>query len=127
MAFINNNIKWIMIVSGVITCSLLLTLISPATGLTSMFGSSIELEPMTQIVVRSWATLITVTGGLLIYGAFQPQYRRLVMVIASISKVMFVSLVLIYGSQYMDTAITAVVFDSVVVLMFIAYLLTAKD
>ncbi|MEM7361261.1 MAG: hypothetical protein AAF431_19410 [Pseudomonadota bacterium] len=127
MAFINNNIKWIMIVSGVITCSLLLTLVSPAAGLTNLFGESIELQAMTQIIVRNWAALITVTGALLIYGAFNPQYRRLVMVIASISKTIFITLVLIYGSQFMDTAITAVVFDAVVILLFLSYLFTAKE
>jgi len=127
MAILNNNIKWILIISGLITCSLIITVISPQTGLANIFGTSMQMTPMAEIVVRSWAVLITLTGGLLIYAAFKPEYRTVLLVTACISKSCFVALVLIYGAEFMGTAITSVIFDGLVVATLLSYLLTKKS
>lgn len=126
MSIINNNIKWILIVIGLITCSMLLTVISPQAGLQQNFGATLG-GPLAEIVVRSWGLLISITGGLLIYGALNPVHRRLVCVTACISKVFFVFLVLNYGQDFMDKAIVAVVFDVVAVLIMLVYLATDRD
>ena len=115
-----------MLVSGLLTCTMIYAVIAPEGALMSTFGESIS-GPIAEIVVRSWGALITLVGGLLIYGAFQPLDRPLILVFTSISKVIFIGLVLTIGHEYLGKAGIVVAFDSVVVTLFIIYLLTAKD
>lgn len=63
---------------------------------------------------------------MLIYGAFQPLHRSLILVIASISKIIFIGLVLTIGNDYLGKAGIVIMFDVLVVTIFIVYLLTAK-
>lgn len=83
---ITKNIKWIMLVVGAISCSMILVVLMPQQGLMNHFGESLD-GPLAEIVVRSWGMLITITGGLLIYGAFHPVHRKLVIVAACCSKI----------------------------------------
>ena len=126
MGLITDNIKWIMLVTGVITCSMLLATVNPQAGLMNTFGASID-GPIAEIVVRNWGALIGLVGGMLIYAAFKPELRAFVLVIACISKLTFISLVLTFGSQFMGKAIVAVVFDSIVVALYLVYLFAAKS
>ena len=114
-----------MIVSGLLTCTMLYAAIAPEAALMSTFGESIS-GPIAEIVVRNWGALIALVGGLLIYGAFQSLHRSLILVLASISKAVFIGLVLTIGKEYLGKAGIVVAFDSVVVTIFIIYLLTAK-
>ena len=129
MGVLHNNIKWVMLLTGVITCSTLLATISPQLGLTNMFGAYPPLvdEPIMQIVVRNWGALIALVGGMLIYAAFHPSVRRFTLVVACISKATFISLVLVYGGDYLAQASIALVFDGVVIALFLAYLLTTNS
>ncbi len=125
MQLVINNMKWILIFVGVVTCSMALVAVSPVNGLINTFGASYAGvdHPLAQVVTRNWGFLITLTGGMLIYAAFNLQVRRFAMVVASISKACFIVLVLAYAGDYMDKAIVAVVFDSVVVILFLLYLI----
>ena len=125
MNIISNNIKWIMLVSGVLTCTMLYAAISPEAALMSTFGDSIS-GPIAEIVVRNWGALITLIGAFLIYGAFNPLHRSLILVFASISKLIFVGLVLTIGNEYLGKAGIVVAFDSITVAIFITYLLTTR-
>lgn len=122
---LEKHIKWLMIVIGLITCSLILTVISPATGLQNLFGATLE-GPLAEIIVRSWALLITITGALLIYAAFNPQYRKLVICIACISKTWFIAANLIYGQEFLASSMSALVFDGVAVLILLTYLFSSQ-
>ena len=51
--------------------------------------------------MRNWGALITLVGAMLIYGAFNPAMRPLVLTIAGLSKLIFIGLVLAYGRQYL--------------------------
>jgi len=92
MNWIVAQMKWIMLVSGVLTCTMLQAAIAPQAALKSMFGDSIE-GPLAEIIVRNWAALIGLIGAMLIYGAFHPTVRPLVLTIAGLSKVTFIGLV----------------------------------
>jgi hypothetical protein len=122
MDWITTKIKAIMLVSGVLTCSMFYAAIDPQAALQSTFGASLESSPLVDIVVRNWGALITLVGGLLIYGAYTPPVRPLVLTVACLSKLTFISLILIYGSQYLGKAGIAIVFDFCVVLLFAYYL-----
>jgi hypothetical protein len=122
MNWITAQIKWIMLVSGVLTCTLFYAAIAPQAALRSFFGDALDGQ-LAEIIVRNWGALITLVGAMQIYGAFKEVNRTLIVVISSISKLVFVSLVLVYGRQYLDKAGSAVVIDLVVVGLFMVYLI----
>ncbi|WP_144206859.1 hypothetical protein [Shewanella donghaensis] len=126
MKLIINNIKWIMLISGLLTCSMILAVFAPEAALISMFGEALT-EPVAQVVVRSWGFLIFLMGVLLIYGAFKPMYRNLSLVIVGLSKIVFVLLVLIFGAQYVEKAAVTLILDSIFITLFALYLSKVKS
>jgi hypothetical protein len=127
MNWIFANIKWIMLVSGILTCTMIFPALAPQAALLATFGATLPEHPLTEIVVRNWGALITLVGAMLIYGAYNPINRSFILLVAGVSKVIFISLVLIFGSQYLGKAGVAVGFDSVVVLLYFAYLLGIRQ
>ena len=65
--------KPIMLITGLLTCTMIYALFFPDGALKSMFGESLGGTALAQIVVRSWGALITLIGAMLIYGAFRPR------------------------------------------------------
>jgi hypothetical protein len=126
MRWITLRIKWIMIVAGALTCTMAYAIVSPQAALLSTFGETLQ-GPVADVVVRNWGALITLIGAMLIYGAFNPANRRLILVVAGISKIVFILLILIYGSQFLSRAGVAVAVDSVMIALFAIYLLGARD
>lgn len=121
------KMKWVMLVSGALTLTMLQAAIAPSAALRATFGETLE-GPLAEIVVRNWGALIALVGAMLIYGAFHPQVRELVLVIAGLSKVIFITLILTFGAQYLGhQAGVAIVVDSISVLLFIAYLVATRD
>jgi hypothetical protein len=121
---LNSSIKWIMLVSGVLTCTMVYAAIAPQAMLQSTFGETLD-GPLADIIVRNWGALIFLIGAMLIYGAFTPAVRSLVLVVASASKFVFIALVLSNGARYASgQAAVSVVVDSVMVLLFAAYLVS---
>lgn len=121
MDWIVKNIKWIMLVSGLLTCTMIYAAIDPQGALNATFGTTLE-GPLANIVVRNWGALIALVGAMLIYGAYKPPVRRLVLTVACVSKCLFMSLILIYGQAYLDKAGGAIAFDFIVVVIYLCYL-----
>ena len=121
MNIITKNIKWIMLISGALTCTMIYAAIDPEAALMFTFGASIS-GPISEVVVRNWGALITLVGAMLIYGAFKPLHRSLVLVVASVSKVVFIGLVFTIGNQYLSRAAATIAVDSVFVIIFFVYL-----
>ena len=124
MKWIVTSIKWIMLVAGILTASMFYTAFAPHAGLTSSFGHNLETAgPLAELIVRNWGFLVGLIGLMLIYGALVPPARRLVLSVATISKIWFVGLLLTVGHDYLDHPIhAAVIVDSLEVLLFVAYL-----
>lgn len=110
-----------MIGSGIITCSMILSALHPTLGLTLTFGDTLNGD-LANIIVRNWGALIALTGGMLVYGAYNEPNRNLILVVSSISKSTFVLLNLIYGQSYLLKSGVALVFDSILVIIFVSYL-----
>lgn len=120
------RIKLIMLVSGALTCTMLYAAIAPQAALMSMFGETLS-GPLAEIVVRNWGALIALSGAMLIYGAYNPPVRPLVLTVASASKLIFSGLVLSQGSRYFGhQAGVAVIIDLVMVILFITYLMSER-
>lgn len=123
MHFFESNFKWVMLAAGLLTCSMFLALFSPQASLQSNFGQTIE-GPLADMIVRNWGALIGLSGISLLYGAFVEPVRRFVLVMASCSKVIFIFLVLSSKENYLAFgAGTAVIADTIMVALFILYLL----
>lgn len=122
----NVAIKWVMVVSGVLTLTMLYAAIAPRAAMHSTFGEALD-GPLAEIIVRNWGVLVALMGAMLIYGAYDPRVRALALIVAGVSKLVFISLVLLYGRHYLNTAGLAVAIDATVVVLFIAYLTRARD
>jgi hypothetical protein len=126
MRVIRANIKWIMLVSGLLTCTMIYAAIAPQAALRSTFGETLT-GPVAEIVVRNWGVLIALIGAMLIYGAFNAAVRPLVLVVAGVSKLVFILLVLAQGSRYLgQQAGIAIAIDAVWVALFALYLAAAR-
>jgi hypothetical protein len=126
MRLSDTHIKWIMVASGALTCTMLYAFIAPQAALTSTFGASLD-GPIANVVVRNWGALITMIGGMLIYGAFHPNVQSFALVVATASKVVFIALVLAQGSRFLGyQAGTAILIDGIWVLIFVWYLMTVR-
>jgi hypothetical protein len=122
MNWVVAHIKAIMVVSGVLTSTMIFAAIAPQAALRSTFGETLE-GPLADVVVRNWGALIGLVGAMLIYGAYVPAVRSLVLIVAGVSKVVFIGLVLSHGGRYLDRAAVAIVVDVFMVLLYGAYLL----
>ena len=127
MNWITAKIKWLMLVSGALTCTMFYATIAPQAALRSNFGETLE-GPVAEIVVRNWGALIGLVGAMLIYGAFTPASRPLALTVAGISKLTFIGLVLIYGRQYLGYQVgMAITVDFVWVVLFIGYFVGTRS
>jgi hypothetical protein len=126
MSWIVANIHRIMYVSGALTLTMLYAAVAPRTALQSTFGETID-GPVADIVVRNWGVLIALVGVTLIYGARTPAIRSFALILAGVSKIVFVALVLSYGRRFLPyQAGIAVAVDLVWVMLFATYLIAAR-
>jgi hypothetical protein len=126
MRIITANIKWIMLVSGLLTCTMIYAAIAPQAALRGTFGEALT-GPVAEIVVRNWGVLITLVGAMLVYGAFHAAVRPLVLAVAAASKLVFILLVLAQGGRYLGhQAGIAIAIDAVWVVLFALYLAATR-
>ena len=122
MAWLVDNMQWVMLISGGLTSTMIFAAIAPHAALKSMFGETLE-GPLAEVVVRNWGALIAISGGMLIYGAYELDVRPFVLVVVGASKAIFSALVLSQGGRYLTRqAGVAVAFNLVIVGLFAAYL-----
>jgi len=118
MQLIAARTRLIMLITGVITFTTIYAVFAPQAALMSLFGASLTDGALTEIIVRSWGTLVALIGAMLIYGAFKPKERPLILTIAGVSKLIFVGLLLLFGSQYLPKITSLIALDSVSVILF---------
>jgi hypothetical protein len=121
MQFVVDQIQWIMLVGGLLTLTMLSAVFAPGPALKWMFGQSLE-GPLANLVVRNWGALIGMIGALLIWGAYSPADRPLILGLAMVSKLVWVGMVLSYAPDRRKTAVQVVV-DLTLVVLFAVYLL----
>lgn len=123
MTWIVGNIQWIMLASGVLTMTMIFAAIAPKAALNATFGEARAEGAALEIVTRNWGALIALIGAMLIYGAFDPPGRPFILVIAGVSKLVFIGLILANGSAgARRKAAAAIVLDTIIVVLFGLYL-----
>jgi hypothetical protein len=125
MSSIVAHMRGIMIVAGALTMTMIYAAISPFAALQSTFGETLN-GPLADLVVRSWGALIALVGAMLIYGAFHPAVRPLVLTVAAVSKAVFIALVLFNGRRFLGAAGVPLVLDSAMVVVFAAYIAATR-
>jgi hypothetical protein len=121
------TIRWIMLVSGVLTIPMVRAAITPDAALESTFGETVS-GPLAHLVVRNWGALIALIGGMLIYAAFNPPQRPLLLIVAGASKTVFIALVLSEGARYLThQGGVAIAVDSLMVVVFWWYSVAARS
>jgi len=126
MNWLVKSMKWIMLVSGLLTATVFVNAIAPHASLVKSFGQDLE-GPLAELLVRNWGILVGLVGLMLVYGAFVPPARRLVLSVAALSKAAFVLLVVTSPGEFLGQPIgTAVIIDSLEVLLFVGYLLSTR-
>jgi hypothetical protein len=122
MAFIIDNIKWIMLVSGLLTMTMIFAAIAPKAALNATFGEAKADGAALEIVTRNWGVLITLIGAMLVYGAFTPPLQSFILIVAGTSKLAFIALILANGSAAARAkAAGAIVLDTIFVALFALY------
>lgn len=121
MAILTDNIQWILLVGGLLTFSMIQATFAPRATVRTYFGDAPD-SPQFDLVVRNWGMLIATGGALLVWASFEPSVRLAAIAFACVTKVAFITLML--GSGVMKRqAWVALVADSLMVVLFVAYLL----
>ena len=115
-----------MLFFGIITCTTFFAVIAPQDALLNMFGSNLT-EPLANLLVRSWGFLVFIMGALLIYGAFNEETRLLCIITEGVSKVGFLLLIMIFGTNYIETLWVTAAFDTFVILILTTYVISSKN
>ena len=123
MSWIGANIALVLVVSGVLTCSMLLMAISPARAMRSTFGE-VETGPVTSLIARSWGLMIFASGLLLIYAAYHAEARLPILLYSIAGKLGFIGLVLAEPRFRRPNTLIAAGGDLVIVALMSWYLVT---
>ena len=126
MSFITENMKWIMLASGVLTLSMLQAVIAPRATIRSMFGEDLTGDAAA-LVVRNWGGLVVGGGAMLIFAAYVPEWRPLVLIYVGAGKASFIALVVARGGRYLTRqAGIAAALNGIMVCLFVLYLLATR-
>ena len=124
MDLIISQFKWIMVVGGLLTLTMLQAAVAPRAAFRMMFGDEPD-GPLALLLARNWGVLIGLTGAMLVWGAFHTEVRPLVLTVAGLSKLTFIGLVLSHP-PYRRKTIVPVIIDGTLVVLFAVYLLAAR-
>ena len=124
MIWIVQNIHWVLIVSGALTCSMLSMAVAPRFAMRSMFGEVAE-GPVANLIARSWGAMIFASGLMLIYAAWHAEARLPILLYAIAGKLGFIALVLAEPRLRKPNALIAAGGDLAIVALLAWYLLAA--
>ena len=123
MRWIVQNIDWVLIVSGLLTCSMISMALTPRFAMRSTFGEVAE-GPVANLIARSWGAMIFASGLMLIYAAWHAEARLPILLYSIVGKLGFILLVLAEPRLRRPRALIAAGGDLVIVALLSWYLLT---
>jgi hypothetical protein len=116
------NIDWILIVAGLLTCSMISMALAPRFAMRSTFGEIAE-GPVANLIARSWGAMIFASGLMLIYAAWHAEARLPILLYAIAGKLGFIALVLAEPRFRRSGALAAAAGDLVIVALLAWYLI----
>lgn len=122
MGWLVDHIDLVLVISGIMTCSMIIAITSPRFIVNYMFNDVIPNEAA-QLLVRSWGTMVVGNGLLLIYAAYDKAAIFPILVFVGATKLAFAGLVFLKGKTYLHhpAAQTAVI-DTIMAVLFFTYL-----
>jgi len=127
MIWIENNIGWILVVSGILTSVALLQAVAPRFGMMNLFGEEV-IPSSALLIIRSWGAMIFVSGLSLIYAANHSEQRLPILFYSITVKLGIAGLVFAGGARYRKRQIFKIAAaDFVMALLFVWYLIAAGE
>jgi hypothetical protein len=120
--WIDHNIGWVLEISGLLTCSMLLYALAPRMVHEFVFGVDVT-DNTAILALRSWGIMIFGAGALLVYAAYHPDFRDAIMLYSIAGKSSFILPVLFdSGKLLRKPAFAMALADVVMVALFAWYL-----
>lgn len=126
MTRLEKSLARFMLITGTLTLIAGVGLFAPAQIQQSMF-EAVSLDPVALLLTRGWGGLVAVSGLLLILGARSPVHRDFSLNIAAGCKAMFISLVLVWGREFIPSLAGALLLDALVVIVALINQVTSKS
>jgi len=126
MSILVDNMQWVLLVCGLLTLSMIQAVFAPRATMRAYFGEAPD-SKAADLLMRNWGMLVAAGGALLVYAAFAPEARPVALIYVGVTKLAFISLVLMAGGAFLKKqAGLAVVVDGVMVVLFAAYLFATQ-
>lgn len=116
-------IKWVLLITGIITAGLVSFYIAPGPMMRIGLGFETDRKDLLSIV-RHWGLLIGLVGGLLIWAAFEPDLRMAAMLVAGLEKLGMIAVVITHRKEsWTQKMWPAVIFDTICVILYAWWML----
>lgn len=125
MSVLTNNIQWVLLICGLLTFSMIQGVFAPRFTMRAYFGEAPD-SPAADALMRSWSALVAFSGIFLIYAGYTPAVREAAVAAVGAGKLFFVVLLLSQPKRFFrGQAVTAIILDSLMVIIFAVYLYAA--
>jgi hypothetical protein len=127
MKWLAAQTKWIMLISGILTCTIFIYVVAPNYAATSGFGQPLA-DPLSNLMARSWGMMVGLFGIMLIYAAFRPPLQRFALTFVALGKAGFVLLLLTVGKVFLNQQMGFAVYaDGLEVVLYVCCLLGMRS
>lgn len=125
MSILTDNMQWVLLICGLLTFSMIQGIFAPRFTMRAYFGEAPD-SPAADALMRSWSALVAFSGLFLIYAGYTPAVREAAVAVVGAGKLFFVILLLSQPKRFFrGQAVTAIILDSLMVIVFAAYLYAA--
>ena len=122
MSVLTDNMQWVLLICGLLTFSMIQGVFAPRFTMRAYFGEAPD-SYASDALMRSWSALVAFSGLFLIYAGYTPAVRDAVVAFVGAGKLFFVVLLLCQPKRFFrGQAVTAIILDSLMVIIFVAYL-----
>ncbi|MFT3726013.1 MAG: hypothetical protein QM773_20810 [Hyphomonadaceae bacterium] len=122
MSILTDNMQWVLLICGLLTLTMLQGVFAPRFTMRAYFGEAPD-SLAADALMRSWSALVAFSGAFLIYAAYTPEVRPAATAVVGAGKLFFVVLLLSQPKRFFrGQAVTAIILDSLMVIIFAAFL-----
>lgn len=126
MRLLETRITTLMYLVGGASAAGLLVALAPGTVL-GLLVDWRPAEPLEEVIVRSWGSLVGLLGLALVYGARHAGARRLALLLSCGGKGIFLLTLLAVAPELAGPLAPVVLFDGLAVLLFAAHLVATRS